>query len=251
MDSTPKLTLGNKIGIGIVAIIILFFIFCFRVVGVGQVGLVTTFGKVTGESQSGIIVKAPWPIQHLTKMNIKTLKEQQDASAATKDLQTVTATVAINYNLTPKTAKTVFTDVGTNYTDVILAPTLQNSVKAVTAEYNAADLIQNRADVERKLNDLMVSKLADHGITVTSTNIVNFSFSAEFNTAIEQKQVAQQQAQKAQYDLQTSTTQAQANQVQQAALTPEILEQQAIAKWNGVLPTTVSGSDTVFNIPLK
>lgn len=250
MDDSKKGNAGIIFGT-VIGIIILFFILCFRVVGVGQVGLVTSFGKISSEHQSGVVIKAPWPIQHLTKMNVKTQKAQQDASAATKDLQTVTATVAINYNLTPDTAKTVFKTVGTGYVDVILDPTIQNSVKAVTAEYDAADLIQHRADVEQKLNDLLTSKLADRGITVSSTNIVNFNFSAEFNTAIEQKQVAQQNAQKATYDLQTATTQAAANQAQQAALTPEILEQQAISKWNGILPTTVAGSDTVFNIPLK
>ena len=117
-----------------IAAVLLFFMLCFRVVGVGQVGIITQFGRVTREAQSGVVIKAPWPVQQLVKMNIKTQKEQQDASAASKDLQTVSTTIALNYHLTPLTAKKVFTEVGTNYNIVIIDPILQESIKSVTSQ---------------------------------------------------------------------------------------------------------------------
>ncbi len=234
-----------------VVIVVLFFTLCFRVVGVGQVGLITQFGRVISENPSGIIIKAPWPIQHLTKMNIKTQKVQQDASAASKDLQTVTTTIALNYHLTPLTAKKVFVEVGTNYTTVVIDPILQESIKSVTSKYDAAELISRRSEVEKALNDKLASKLTARGITIDNVSIVNFNFSTAFDQSIEQKQVAQQNAQKAQYELQTATTRAQAQDVQAKTLTPEYLQLQAIEKWDGHMPTTVAGgSGTVFSLPI-
>ncbi len=239
------------VGGSIVGLMVLFLLFCFRVVGVGQVGIITQFGQVTREAQSGVVIKAPWPIQHITKMNIKTQKEQQDATAASKDLQTVTTTIALNYHLTPLTAKKVFVEVGTDYSTVVIDPILQESIKSVTAQYDAAELIAERSKVEVALQDKLSSKLTDRGITVDNVSIVNFSFSDAFNQSIEQKQVAQQNAQKAQYELQTATTNAQAQDVQAKTLTPEYLELQAIQKWDGHMPATVAGgSGTILSIPL-
>lgn len=247
----PKASKPLVISGAVVGLLLLFFIFCFRVVGVGEVGIITQFGQVTREAQSGVVIKAPWPIQHITKMNIKTQKEQQDASAASKDLQTVTTTIALNYHLTPDTARKVFVEVGTNYSAVVIDPILQESIKSVSAQYNASELIEQRGKVEQAIQDKLLSKLTDRGITVDNVSIVNFSFSDAFNQSIEQKQVAQQNAQKAQYELQTATTNAQAQDVQAKTLTPEYLELQAIQKWDGHMPATVSGgSGTILSIPL-
>lgn len=224
---------------------------CIRVVGVGQVGIITRFGQVDREVSSGITLKLPSPIEHMTKMNIKTQKEQQDATAATHDLQSVTTTIALNYHLTPKTAREVFQNVGTTYPQVTIDPIIQEAVKSITAQYNAEELISTRAKVEVALNDRLVSKLEDRGITVDNVSIVNFQFSKSFDDAIEQKQVAQQNAQKAAYDLQAAQQKAQAQDAQAKTLTPEYLQLQAIEKWNGVLPTTEAGTGNIFNIPIK
>lgn len=238
---------------GSVITIVLFFIFCFRVVGVGQVGIVTKFGNIDREVGSGVVIKAPFPIESLTKMDVKQQKEQQDTSAATKDLQSVTTTIAVNYHLTPKTARDVYQNVGTKYNEVVIDPIIQESVKSVTAQYNAEELISQRAKVELALNDKLVGKLTNRGISVDNVSIVNFKFSAAFDVAIEQKQVAQQNAQKAAYDLQTAQQKAAAQDVQAKTLTPEYLQLQAIEKWNGILPSTysASGSGTLFNIPVS
>jgi regulator of protease activity HflC (stomatin/prohibitin superfamily) len=184
-------------------------------------------------------------------MNIKTQKEQQDASAASKDLQTVTTTIALNYHLTPLTAKKVFVEVGTNYSSVIIDPILQESIKSVTSQYDAAELISQRNQVELALQDKLASKLTKRGITIDNVSIVNFNFSTAFDQSIEQKQVAQQNSQKAQYELLTATTRAQAQDVQAKTLTNEYLQLQAIEKWDGHLPTTVAGgTGTILSIPL-
>lgn len=244
-------SVAGGIIVAFLVLVVLFFIFCFRVVGVGQVGIVTRFGNVNREVGSGVAIKMPFPIEKLTKMDVKQQKEQQDTSAATKDLQSVTTTIAVNYHLTPKTARDVFQNVGTKYNDVVIDPIIQESVKSVTAQYNAEELISKRGEVEIALNDKLMGKLTNRGISVDNVSIVNFKFSAAFDLAIEQKQVAQQNAQKAAYDLQTAQQKAAAQDVQAKTLTPEYLQLQAIEKWNGVLPTTTAGSNTIFNLPLS
>jgi regulator of protease activity HflC (stomatin/prohibitin superfamily) len=246
LSKTKIITLA---AIGLV--LFLWLLSCFHTVDTGQVGLVKRFGNVVRTQDSGFLVKAPWPIEQLTKMDIRQLKDEQPASAATKDLQNVGATVAVNYSLTPDHAKQVYTTVGKGYAAVVIDPIIQSSIKSVSSQYTAEELVTQRPKVSQEFYDLLKSKLTNRGITVENVSLTDFKFAASFDAAIEAKQAAAQNAEKAQYELQTATTQAQANATQQAALTPEILQQQAIAKWNGVLPTTVAGTDEVFNIPLK
>lgn len=229
---------------------VLFFMLCVRVIGVGEVGIVTRFGTISRETQSGIMLKLPWPVEHLVKMNVQVQKEQQDASAATKDLQTVTTTLALNYHLTPATADDVYRRIGTDYKNRIIDPILQETIKSVSSQYNADELISQRPQVEAASLKLLQSKLNKQGISVDNLSIVNFNFSVGFDNAIEQKQVAQQNAQKAQYELQTAQLQAQAQDVQAKTLTSEYLQLQAINKWDGKLPTYM-GQGSVFNIPLQ
>lgn len=251
MENT-KANKGLYIGGTVLALVLLFFMFCFRVVGVGQVGIITQFGRVKSEQESGVVFKLPYPIQHLVKMNVQVQKEQQNADAATHDLQSVSTTIAVNYHLTPDTARTVYVNVGTDYKIRVIDPVIQESVKAVTAQYDAADLIAKRPEVETKLSAYLIGRLGDRGISVDNVSIVNFGFSKQFNDSIESKQVAQQNAEKAQYDLQTAQLKAQQQQAQAATLTPEYLQLQAIERWNGQLPkNTVSGGSTLFNIPLE
>lgn len=234
-----------------ILIALLFLLFSIRIVGVGQVGIVTRFGNITREQSSGLLIK--WPIiERLTKMNIQTQKEQQNANASTHDLQSVNTILAVNYHLTPDTARTVYQNVGTDYKIRIIDPIIQESIKSVTSGYDAADLIGKRPEVERILEGNLTSKLSTRGITVDNVSIVNFQFSKEFDAAIEQKQVAQQNAQKAQYELQTAQLRSQAQDVQAKTLTNEYLQLQAIEKWDGHLPTTVAGGNgTILSIPLS
>jgi regulator of protease activity HflC (stomatin/prohibitin superfamily) len=232
--------------IGLIVVIRL--LTCIRSVGVGQVGIVTSYGQVKGEVSSGLHFIPPW--ETVTGMSVQNQKVQLDATAATKDLQTVTTTVALNFNLTPKTANDIYKNVGTQYETVVIDPILQETVKSVTAQYNATDLIDQRATVEAQTLTQLNKQLTDRGVTVDNFSIVNFQFSDAYTTAIENKQVEAQNVAAAQYKLQQANLNAQANAVQQAALTPQILEQQAIAKWDGKMPTTVSGGGTIFSIPV-
>ena len=240
-----KLTL---IIMGIVLIIILFFVLSFRIVGVGQVGVLTSFGQVKREVNSGAFLKLPW--QGLAQFDIKTQKDQAEAAASSQDLQDVNITMVTNYHVDPNQIDNLYRTVGTDYKARIIDPAIQESIKATTAQYVVADLIVHRSDVKDQALKALQTRLAPRGIIVEDISLTNIGFSQEFTTAIEAKQVAQQQAEQAQFNVQKAQLDAEANAVQQAALTPEILEQQAIAKWDGHVPTAL-GSSTLFNLPLK
>lgn len=233
--------------IGVVVVVRL--LTCIRTVAVGQVGILSSYGSVKGEVNSGIHFIPPW--ETVVGMSIQNQKVQVNATAATKDLQTVTTGVALNFNLTPKTANDIYKSVGTQYESVVVDPILQETVKAVTAQYNATDLIDQRSQVEAQTLAQLSKALDDRGVTVDNFSIVDFQFSAAYSNAIENKQVEAQNVAAAQYKLQQAQLNAQANQAQDSALTPAILQQQAIAKWDGKMPNSVGGNGTIFGINLQ
>jgi len=236
--------------LGCIVFLILFFN-SFAIVESGHVGVVTTAGKVTGEMQPGMHLK--WAIvQHVTKMNVQVQKDQTTESAATNDLQDVTSTVALNYHLDHSQVDNVYVNLSPQYESTIIAPAVSEAVKNVTAKYTASQLLTKRPEVTDDITKLLIGRLQPKGIVVDQFSVVNFAFSPQFTQAIESKQAAQQDAEKAQFTLQQAQLTAQANQTQQAALTPQILEQQAIEAWKSgaKLPTTVVGQNSIFGIPL-
>lgn len=248
---------GRLVAWGIGALVILIIIFStLTFVPAGNIGVKTQFGAVAGSYQPGIHFLVPF-VDGVTLMNVQTQKDQSDATAASNDLQSVTATIAVNYHVNPTDASTVYQNIGTTYADTVIAPAIQESVKSVTANYTAEQLITEREDVRQNILTLLTTKLQAYGIQMDSLNIVNFAFSSTFNDAIEAKVTAQQDAlaaenKVAQATAQASSTviaanaQAQAIKIQAAAVQSEggadYVELQAIAKWDGHYPGVVSGS---------
>lgn len=261
-DRKPRISKGLVITVLVILAFVWFWIFCFRTVGAGQVGIVTRFGDVNRVATSGIALKLPWPIERIEKMETRVQKEEQDATAATSDLQDVNGKLALNYALDNATALRVYKELGKDYKERVVTPAVQESFKAATAQYTAQELITKRAEVKAYAYKAIKGRLDKYGIRVVDLNIVNFSFSAAFNAAIESVQVANQNVAKARQELETTKVeaeksiaaangQAEAQRLQQQTLTPELLQKYAIDKWNGALPTTTASDGTIFNIPVK
>ena len=242
--------------------IILFFALCFRTVGAGQVGIVTKFGEVNRTASSGIVLKLPWPLERLHKMDIRVQKEEIKAAAATSDLQDVQATLALNYALEGDSAIKVFKEIGGDYKERVINPAIQESFKAASAKYTASQLITERGKVKSDAYEVIKQRLEKYGIRVVDLNIVNFNFSDEFNKALEAKQVAAQQAEQAKYNVEKAKNnaeaavaeaegQAKSQKLLKQTLTKEILQKQAIEKWDGKLPVTMLGGDTVPFVNIK
>ena len=238
---------------GVIILIVLIVIGgVFVQIGPGQRGVLMTFGAVhNGVLDPGLHLKLPFA-QSVVRMDVQVQNSQAAEMAASLDLQNVSSTVATNWHILPADAEWVYQHIGSesDLVDKIIHPAISNSVKAVTAHYNAEDLIIHRDQVRDQIQTQITSALQPYRVVVDSVNITDFHFGDEFAQAIERKQIAQQRALQAQYELQQAKVlaeqriveaqaQSQAQKLLQQTLTPQIIQQQAIAKWDGHLPTVV------------
>ena len=222
-------------------------------IGPGQRGVLMTFGAVhTGVLDPGLHLKLPFA-QSVARMDVQVQNSQAAETSASLDLQNVSTTVATNWHILPADAEWVYQHIGNegDLVDKIIRPAISNSVKAVTAHYNAEDLIIHRDQVRNEIQVQMTAELQSYRVVVDSVNITDFHFSEEFAQAIERKQIAQQRAFQAKYELDQAKVraeqrvveaqaQSEAQKLLQQTLTPEIIQQQAITKWDGHLPTVMS-----------
>ena len=232
-------------------------------VDTGKVGVVTEYGRVTGrELTEGVAWISPYT-QEVTVYDIKTQKQEVQSNAASKDLQDVKGTLVLNYRLERGSVSKIHQEVGVDYGDKVVTPAINEVFKAATAKYTASELITQRAEVKKDITENLQARLKARGIFIEDVNITNFEFSAAFNAAIEAVQIANQNVARARQELETTKVEAEkqiaaangaaeAQRLQQSTLTQEILQKQAIEKWNGVLPTTYAGGEgPLFNIPLR
>jgi regulator of protease activity HflC (stomatin/prohibitin superfamily) len=172
------------------------------IINTGEVGVLLEFGKAKEVLQPGIHFVIPF-INSVEYMSVQIEKYETLASAASKDLQIVHATVAVNYQLinSPENVLKTWQNFQGAYVERIIAPLLQEAVKANTAKYTADELITKRSEIKEKISVDVKKKLDSYGIQVYEVSITNFDFSPEFNAAIEQKVVAEQNKQRAQFEL--------------------------------------------------
>lgn len=248
---------------GVVAVLLLVTLFSsMEGVGTGKVGVVTSYGRVTGrELTEGLSWIAPWGIENVTEYDVKTQREDASAAAATKDLQDVNATLVLNYRLNRGKVSDVHQNVGKDYKKTVIEPQLQEVFKSVSAKFTASELITNRAEVKKEVTEKLRTILEKDGrYILQDVSITNFSFSAEFNEAIEAVQIANQKIAQARQELETvkveaeksiaeARAQAESQRLKQQTLTPELLQQEAIKKWDGKLPVYATNGNAFFNIP--
>jgi len=236
------------------------------IVNAGERAVLITLGNPSDSViTEGIHFKIPI-IQKVRIFDIKTQKDEVDASSASSDLQTVSAKIAINYHLESSSATRIYKEVGVDYINRILNPAVQESVKASTAQYTAEELITKRELVREEIKRLLIEKMQPRGIVIEDVLIINFDFSESFNSAIEAKVTAEQNALQAknkllqiEYEAQQRITQAQgeaeAIRIQVEAIRVQGGDQyvnlQAITKWNGVLPQVTGGAIPFLNLGMN
>lgn len=248
METKEKI--GIFIGVVIITGIVLL-ISSFTTIKSGEIGLKTHFGKITETSMSeGINFKIPF-IEKITKINIKVQKAEMAIEGSTKDLQIVNTNVAVNYRINSESAPNLFREVGTGYEETILQPAIKESIKSAIAQYNAEEITVNRTAVSLSCLKAIQDKVEKYGIVIEDFNLTDFSFSAEYTKAIEDKQVAEQNLEKSKLEAETKIVDAEAtkkaNELLQESLTDELIMKQFIEKWNGELPKA-SGSGNIFDV---
>jgi len=183
---------GKYVGFGLLFVVLLLVALSITTIPAGQRGVVTQFGATTGTVlDEGLQFHLPI-IQSVQKMSVQTQKYEVDAATASKDLQDVFTTIAINWRLQPDKCDDIYKNIGLEYIDRIAAPAVQEKMKKVTAKYNAEDLILQREAVNTEFKTMLAEDLIEFGIIVDKVNIVSFQFSSTFTAAIEAKVAAQQ-----------------------------------------------------------
>jgi len=261
--------------IAVLAVIVLVLLSSmFVVVEAGHVGVVKRFGAVQPEPLAeGLHFKRPF-VDEVDQIDMRLLYINAKATAASKDLQTVSAEVNVAFSLNGALAPLVYQRIGSTaqVAAALVEPAIQESVKAVTAQYTAEELVTKRAVVKQTIQQAITtfidSTLQEKGIgnavQLANVAITDFAFSEEFNRAIEAKVKAEQEALRAKNEKIMRVTQAEASaaerqlaadaeaysieaqskaradaikrEAESLRTSPEIIQLRSVEKWDGVLP---------------
>jgi prohibitin 2 len=250
-----------------------------KIVDAGHRGVLLNFGAVdtSASLNEGIHFVVPFR-DNVIQTEVRTQKTVENAASASRDLQDVSTQVAVNYHINPESAQLLYQQLGYDYANRVIAPAIQESVKQVTARFNAENLITNRETVKSEIEQQIKQRLAAYNIAVEALSITEFQFSEQFRRAVEAKVEAEQRALQANNDLRRIEIEAQqaearavgeqqaniarAEGVRQAAVlqaqgeaeaiqiveaqlreNPRYLEWLKTQRWDGVLPLVTSGGE--------
>jgi regulator of protease activity HflC (stomatin/prohibitin superfamily) len=278
MPNLSKVENKLKILAAVVTVVVIIVVLSESVVIVeaGHRGAVLYLGAVEPRVLSeGLHFITPFAEQ-VIPMEVRTLKFQADASAASNDLQEVQTVIALNYHIDPNRANIIFQQLGSDYADRIISPTIQESVKASVAKFNAEELITKRETAKGVIADTIRKTLSERDISVETVFITDFKFSEAFSNQIEAKVVAYQKYLTEQNNLKSvqvvanqtvvqAEAQARANVAkangesqaikiinEQLKQSPEYLKWQSINKWNGQMPSVLgTNAFPFFELPVQ
>jgi len=264
MDIEKEKKFNKKIIIGfiyfIITVVVILLVFSsFTVIDAGHTGVVVRLGKVSDNVlNEGFHFKLPI-ITNIVKIDNRVLKTEVESNSASKDLQSISSKVSVNYRVNTNSSAKIYKNVGNNFETVIVNPAIHECMKSVTAKYNAEELITKRAIVSSEMEKEISQKINPYGLNIEVFNIIDFDFSEEFSKAIEAKQTAQQQALKAEQDLarikveasqtvEKAKAESEAYQLKNQQLTDKVIMMEFVEKWDGKLPVVTSGGSALFDM---
>lgn len=221
----------------------------FVTVDAGSIGIVKRYGRPVGQLQPGAHLILPW--EDVVPVTTQTRIVKPDTQSSTHDLQVVHTQVTLQYHVDPMFATDVLVSLNNDAETRIIDPAILEAIKAVTARYDAQQLISERTQVRDDIETLVKQRVSPYHIIAENTSITDLDFSKDYNDTIEAKQVAQQNAEKAANDLKRiqieaqqkiaqAEGEAQALKSQKEQITPELLQLRTIEmmreKWDGKLP---------------
>ncbi|MDR1755957.1 MAG: prohibitin family protein [Culturomica sp.] len=212
----------------------------FYTINTGERGVVLRFGKLTANVGEGLHLKTPFVDQvEILSIRDHNLTMKQEVSSS--DIQTISVEVGLVYALDPEKVDRIYQTYGKNIETTLVRPTLSEKINAVIAEYPIEAFVEKRAEISNRINSAFASQVGGSGILVKSLLITNHDFSDEFNKAIEDKKIAEQGALTAKFTLERMKLEAEAQKIKQASLSPMVLQEMAINKWDGKMPQYFSG----------
>ena len=249
----------TKFVISAVCLVASVLIASFTIVPSGSSGVRVTLGKVSDTvMESGLNFQIPL-VQKTVVVNNQVQREDVQGEAASKDLQTVSYNVSVNYNVIASESAELYRTVGKSWSEVIIRPAIQESVKSAIAQYTAEELITSRAAVSNVMLEEINGRMSEYGINITEINIITMDFSPEFDAAIEAKTVATQQVLTEQQNLEKAKViaqqkvveaqaEAEANKTKSESITDEILMNEFLSKWSGELPVVMGSGENIIDI---
>lgn len=249
----------TKFVISAVCLVASVLIASFTIVPSGSSGVRVTLGKVSDTvMESGLNFQIPL-VQKTVVVNNQVQREDVQGEAASKDLQTVSYNVSVNYNVIASESAELYRTVGKSWSEVIIRPAIQESVKSAIAQYTAEELITSRAAVSNVMLEEINGRMSEYGINITEINIITMDFSPEFDAAIEAKTVATQQVLTEQQNLEKAKViaqqkvveaqaEAEANKTKSESITDEILMNEFLTRWNGELPVVMGSDGNILDI---
>jgi regulator of protease activity HflC (stomatin/prohibitin superfamily) len=250
----------------------------FRVIPAGEVGVKVLFGQVEPVPlREGLNIV--WnPLYDIVTMDTRVKKHTARYDAASKDLQAVHVDMVLNFRLSPDRAPEVYRSIGLGFSGVIIDPAAQEVLKANTATHNAAEILLKRPLIKNEVQRDLTTWLAKYGIELKEAALANIRFDPAYEKAVEAKQIEEQKAEQKRYELIQAQRQAEIVAAQAkgrgdaareeargvaealrlkgeaeanynakvaASLTPVLIQQQYLARWDGRLPQYTLGGGAV------
>ncbi len=229
------------------------------IVGAGFRGVIINFGQVQDTIYNeGLHWKVP-VMTEIKQISVRVQKTDILAQVGSKDLQEVQLDVAVNWHIDPTKVNNLYQTVGDEIQVVnrILSPAVGEVIKAAAAKKNAEEILTKRPELKAEIDDNLNERLGEYGILLDSVSLLDVDFTKEFAAAIEQKQIAEQEAQRAVYIAQKAAREAEAEvnrakgraeaqSLLQKTLTPEVLQNKALETWDGKFPLIYNGSALPF-----
>ena len=242
---------------------ILVFFSSFYTIRSSERGVLSTFGKMSDEViDDGLHMKIPF-IQTIKRVNVQQKKFDGKENSYTRDVQTSEVEYTINYDLVRENVSKLMKNVGDDYHNRIVVPFIRSSMKQSFGNFAATEIVENRDAVRREIEESLRQTLDSNYFMNIQFQITNIDFDDDFETAIKEKQVAEQNALKAknvtiQVEEQAKQTkikaqaEAEAMSIKAAALesNPKLVNYEAVQKWDGKMPQYMLGNSVPF-IDLK
>ncbi len=213
MKSATPPNLSLSIFGTIAAIIVFLALNAFVIINPGQAGVISILGKSQdGVLLEGIHVKPPF-VARVDVYDTTVQKFEVPAQSSTRDLQELTARFAINFRLDSSRVVEIRRKQGSlqNLVTKIVAPQTQEAFKITASLRTAEESITQRSALKQDFDDTLSLRLEKYGVIVLDTSVIDLNFSTDFAKAVEEKQIAEQRAQRAVYVAQEAEQEAQAD----------------------------------------
>lgn len=239
---------------GIIGLFVLFLVMGgFTIIDSGEMGMIFRFGRYQYSITEGLNFKVPF-IDSVTKVSIRDKHFDSKIEISSKDMQTIVIESTVVYAFDPEKLGDIYKSYKNKVEEIVIRPLVYEIINSVCASYPIEKFVESREEISKKILTAIIEKTSGTGIIVKKFYITNHDFSDEYNKAIENKKVAEQESLTAQYIKQKNILESEAQAIKTKTLSPLVLFEKAIDKWDGHMPKILNVNDgmpMVGNIPVE